>query len=91
MAFDLEKYKTISVSKHATPSRSGANRVIKIDHGDAQLSDDVAAYKRLRADGLQPPQIDGSAEREKFPEAWAIEERPPDWQVEQAGNDLADI
>lgn len=47
---------TVSVNRAA---------VTKIEDGrEARLSKDLAAYKRLRRDGLHPKQIDGSANLE---------------------------
>lgn len=44
---------------------------------DRRLSRDLDAYRRLRRDGLQPPRIDGSAERELLDVKHRIEETPP--------------
>jgi hypothetical protein len=50
--FDLEKYRSIGILGKRTRA---ANRV------DATYEKDAAAYRRLRADGLQPSHIAGSA------------------------------
>jgi hypothetical protein len=89
---DLAKLRSISISAGATPTRTGSPRVLEIEANDAKLDQDVAAYKRLRKDGLQPPEINGSAEREKnFTEKWQVEEAPPTWQVEQARNQGVEV
>lgn len=53
------KVLSIGISAEALPNRKGP--IAAINHKDKVLSDDLAAYKRLRRDGLQPKQIDGSA------------------------------
>ena len=46
----------------------------QINQTESQWDKDMGAYKRLRADGLQPRKIDGSAEVEsKAEEAWQVE------------------
>lgn len=54
---------TISISATALENRGAAVRVA--DAKDKALDGDLAAYKRLRANGLQPKNIDGSASLEK--------------------------
>lgn len=38
---------------------------VGIDRREKVLSQDLAAYKRLRTEGLQPPRVDGSAQLER--------------------------
>lgn len=45
-------------------SATGSTRAQSANAMDKQWSRDMAAYKRLKADGVQPPRIDGCAERE---------------------------
>lgn len=45
-------------------SATGNVRAQSANEMDKQWSRDMSAYKRLRADGLQPPRIDGCAQRE---------------------------
>lgn len=45
-------------------SATGNVRAQSANAMDRQWSKDMSAYKRLRADGLQPPRIDGCAQRE---------------------------
>lgn len=54
---------SVSISAAAMPSRKAA----VADQGarDAVLGRDMDAYKRLRADGVQPSGIDGCAHLEK--------------------------
>jgi hypothetical protein len=53
---------TVSVAPSATPSRHpGAAATVARDR---QWDADMPAYARLRANGVQPPRIDGSAELE---------------------------
>jgi len=52
---------------------------------DRTLSKDLDAYKRLRDDGLQPPRIDGSAEREKLGQRHEIEQKPSPKSLERLG------
>lgn len=57
-----EHYLSVGISATATPSRSGP--VVAKLQKDKDFSQDGAAYKRLRSQGLQPRRIDGSAEIE---------------------------
>lgn len=64
----------IGIAASAMPTRGGGARAAVINHKDAVLHKDMAAYKRLRADGTQPKKIDGSAEVEKkATEKWHVE------------------
>jgi len=47
------------IAAGALPSRMG--HVVEIDQRERRWSRDMDAYRRLRADGLQPPRIDGAA------------------------------
>lgn len=58
----LSHYRSIGLSATATPSRKGP--VVAKLNSDKAFDKDGAAYKRLRKDGLQPDQIDGSAQLE---------------------------
>lgn len=53
---DIEKYRSIAVLGKKTQ---------RANQRDTQFSRDAAAYKRLRADGHQPPHIGGSADLER--------------------------
>lgn len=57
------KVLSISIAAAATPNRRPG--IADKDAQESQLSKDLPAYKRLRNDGLQPKNIDGSAELEK--------------------------
>lgn len=49
-------------------------RVAEINQTERNWNKDMPAYKRLRADGLQPKRIDGAAEVEKkAKEKWQVE------------------
>lgn len=65
------KVASVSFSSSAMPTRSGVaeqDRYIKTRHKD------VAAYKRLRADGLQPKSTTGAAELEsRASSKWEVE------------------
>jgi hypothetical protein len=54
--FDIEKYRSISIL---------GKRTRRVNKRETQLERDRASYKRLRADGIQPAQISGSAELEQ--------------------------
>lgn len=54
--FDIEKYRSIGIL---------GKRTVAANHKDSTLERDMAAYKRLRADGLQPAHIAGSAALEQ--------------------------
>ncbi len=55
----LEKLRTIGISVVATPSRNQQAASSAVWH--AQNERDVPAYKRLRADGVQPQTVHGAA------------------------------
>jgi len=52
------KIQSVSMAASAMPTRSNAGR---IDFETKKSHADVAAYKRLRKDGLQPKTVKGSA------------------------------
>jgi hypothetical protein len=53
----------VAVSSSATPNRRRDTH--QINEKEKRWDTDMAAYKRLRQDGLQPPKIDGAANIEK--------------------------
>jgi hypothetical protein len=56
----------VSVPASATPSRrAGASHAAWVNATERRWDKDMAAYKRLVGDGLQPPKIDGCAVLEK--------------------------
>ena len=55
----------VGVSATAMPTRGGKSRVGVIAQKDKVLEKDLDAYKRLRSEGLQPHNIDGSAKIEQ--------------------------
>lgn len=57
----LARWRSVSLAPSATPSRRGGAEASRIAATERQWTTDGDAYKRLRADGLQPPGIDGSA------------------------------
>lgn len=62
---DLEHWKSVTVAPSATPSRSpGHTHAAETADRESRWDEDMAAYLRLRRDGLQPKTIDGSAEAE---------------------------
>lgn len=65
------KIQTISVAASAMPTRSEA---ASIEKNTEIMHKDVAAYKRLRKDGVQPKSTKGAAELEKRAGSkWEIE------------------
>lgn len=58
-----EHVRSVAVSAAATPTRRVATNAIEATERQWQVDGD--AYKRLRRDGLQPNDIDGSAHLEK--------------------------
>lgn len=50
----------IRIAPSATPSRNA--QVAKLNDKEKEWDRDIAAYKELRRQGLQPRQIDGSAD-----------------------------
>ena len=59
------KLSTVTSAPSATPSRNGGAEAADINRREAALHEDRAAYKRLRNDGVQPAQVDGSAQVER--------------------------
>lgn len=65
----------ISIAAAAMPSRRPEAQ--RINAKEARWHQDHDAYVRLRRDGLQPPKIDGSRDRERFARTAAeVEGRP---------------
>lgn len=58
------KIASVQLAPSATPSRRGGARAAQIEATDRSWARDMAAYKRLRQDGLQPMAIDGAHELE---------------------------
>lgn len=66
----------IRVAANAMPTRSGPELLATMVR-EKRWERDMGAYKRLRADGIQPPQIDGSALRERQGvDNYDVEHRP---------------
>lgn len=66
------KVASVSISSAAMPQRKAHSH--GINQTEAQWDKDMAAYKRLRNDGLQPRKIDGAAAVEsKAQESWQVE------------------
>jgi putative FmdB family regulatory protein len=64
-------YNSVSVASSALPTRSDAGF---IDMDTKRMHADVAAYKRLRKDGLQPKTVKGSARLESTATSkWEVE------------------
>lgn len=57
-----DHYRSITVSASATPTRKV--EVSRVEAKERQWDRDMPAYRRLRREGLQPKQIDGSAKFE---------------------------
>ena len=55
------KISGVQFAPSSMPSRGKGARAARINATDSQWERDMAAYKRLVADGVQPPQIDGCA------------------------------
>ncbi len=53
------------LTKHLAPSALGSKAAIELVNKDKQWDADMAAYRRLRKDGVQPRTIDGAAVIEK--------------------------
>jgi hypothetical protein len=65
------RIQTVSFAASAMPTRSEA---AKVERDTAVMHNDVAAYRRLRKDGVQPKSVKGSAELEKRAGSrWEIE------------------
>jgi hypothetical protein len=62
----------VRVGTNSTTTRGA--QVAAVNQTESNWNKDMPAYKRLRADGLQPRKIDGAAEVErKAKEAWQVE------------------
>lgn len=62
----------VRIGTNTTTTRG--QRVADINQTERNWNKDMPAYKRLRADGLQPQRIDGAAEVEKkAKESWQVE------------------
>ena len=62
----------VRMGVNTTTSRGA--RVAEINTTERNWNKDIPAYKRLRANGLQPKKIDGAAEVEKkAQESWQVE------------------
>lgn len=66
----------VSVAPSATPSRTGGAWAARNVHLENQWTKDMDAYQRLRRDGLQPPQIDGSHVLERADSRIEVEHGP---------------
>lgn len=65
------KIQSISIAASAMPSRSEA---AKVEIATKKQHKDVAAYKRLRKDGVQPKTVKGAAELEsRAASKWEVE------------------
>lgn len=58
------RWLSVSVSPSATPSRGQGQDALSIRRTEKRWEADMPAYRRLRADGTQPKNIDGCAELE---------------------------
>ena len=62
----------VRMATNSTTTRG--KRVSEVNQTERNWNKDMPAYKRLRADGLQPRKIDGAAEVEKKAnEKWQVE------------------
>jgi hypothetical protein len=62
----------VRVGSNSTTTRGA--KVAEVNQTERNWNRDMPAYKRLRAEGLQPSRIDGAAEVErKAKEAWQVE------------------
>ncbi len=54
------KASSVSVAASATPTRRGGADAARVNATEKEWARDMASYRALRANGLQPPAIDGS-------------------------------
>lgn len=72
------KVSSIQVGASATPTRRP--RAVEVADTEKRWHKDIAAYKSMRAQGLQPPRIDGSHHRmTTSTESYQIEGKPKLW------------
>lgn len=69
----LCKASTVGVAPSAMPSRGGGARAAEVNAKDKAFARDAKAYRALRAQGLQPPQIDGAARLEGATDKFEVE------------------
>lgn len=55
----------VQMAPSAMPSRRGGAHAVESNALEAAWSQDMPAYKRLRREGLQPKNVNGSAELER--------------------------
>lgn len=73
----LDRIKTVGFSSTCTPTRSTSLEPIRTNIREKRWRRDIDAYKRLYREGHRPPQIDGSAFRERKGETeYDINQRP---------------
>lgn len=66
--------KVAGVRMGTNTTTTRGQRVAQVNQTERNWNKDMPAYKRLRADGLQPRKIDGAAEVEKkAQEKWQVE------------------
>lgn len=66
--------KVAHVKTGPNATTTGGKRASEINATESRWHKDMPAYKRLRADGLQPKRIDGCADIEKkAKESWQVE------------------
>lgn len=66
--------KVAGISFGANASTTRGAQVVETNKIEKGWNKDMPAYKRLRAEGLQPKRIDGAAEVEKkAKESWQVE------------------
>lgn len=67
------RWTSVSVAPSATPSRKGGAEAARVNAKEKEWARDMRAYKAIRAQGLQPPQIDGSARLEGATDKFEVE------------------
>jgi hypothetical protein len=58
----LCRWASVAVAPSATPSRNGGGEAVATNAREDRWQRDMPAYKALRAQGIQPRQIDGAHE-----------------------------
>lgn len=72
----LDKLKSIGFSASCTPTRGGNSEVVQTLIREKRWHRDIKSFRNLKSEGLNPPQIDGSALRERQGESrFDVEQR----------------
>ncbi len=67
------KASTVAVAPSATPSRKGGADAARINAKEKEWAKDHRAYRTLRAQGMQPRNVDGASKLENATDKFEVE------------------